>query len=184
LLSFAGVVFLMPQAWSTVSFQLSFACMFGLLTLDRPIRKLLRLPEGTIPGILSGALAVTFTLLPLFAYYFGGFSWSGPFVSLLVLPVIPLVTLSGFYAMLLYPLLPAVASVVAAPARLGLWGTTKLMALLDVTLLPLPRPQVAVIAAYLIGILFLSPFFLPNKKRPPLIGLAILALSIVLWILL
>ncbi|MCL2696149.1 MAG: ComEC/Rec2 family competence protein [Clostridiales bacterium] len=185
LFSFAGVVFLMPEAWGTASFQISFACMFGLLALERPIRYLLRLPEGKLFNVLSGTLAVTVTLLPLFTYYFGGVSWISPFVSVLVLPVVPLITLSGFYAMLVYPLLPAVGSIIAAPARLGLWGITKLMELLDVTLLPLPRPHVAVIAVYLIGILFLSPFFLPNRKKGlPIIGLTLFALSILLWIIL
>ena len=196
LFSLAGTVFLMPQSWETVSFQLSFACMFGLLALNQPVAKLLRLPRGSISEIVSGTLAVTITMLPIFAYYFGGFSWISVFVSLLVLPVIPIVTLSGFFAMLLYPLLPSFAALIAAPAKLGLWGITKFMGLLDTTLLPLPKPHVIVIAVYLIGVLFLSPLYLPNQtrapqrlfglaiKKPSLAGLSILALSVLLWVVL
>jgi hypothetical protein len=55
---------------------------------------------------------------------------------------------------------------------------------LDVPLLRLPEPHPAVIALYFVALLLCSRLYLPNAKRPPWLGLALLAVSIVLWFVL
>ena|GEM_PF-3151175 len=182
LFSFAGTVFLQPLAWVTISFQLSFACMLGLIALEPSIRRLLRFPDKSVYRLFSSTIAVQLAVLPLGIYYFGGFSWISFFLSPLIIPLCPFIVIPGVLAMFAQPLWPGLAWVLHWPARAGLWGMQRLFLLMDTQNIPLPRPPVLTIALWLVAIPFLSPLFLPNRKGKPWLGLGLLALSLVVWV--
>ncbi len=94
-----------------VGFQLSFAATLGLLTLQ-PIleEKCRRWPEAL--GLKSAFLvtmAATIMVTPLVLYHFGRFSLIAPLANVLIVPLIPIIMLVGFLALLVGLILPALA---------------------------------------------------------------------------
>lgn len=174
-----------PFALGTVSFQLSFAAMGGMTllgrTFKRPFPKQVR--DTKIVSALTGALAATVGMLPLMAFYFGELAWLSIPLSILLIPTMPVILLFGFLAVLLYGVLPHVATVLSYPA----YGAIRVIAAaaehLDVPALQLRVPHPAIIAIYYLALILCSPLFLPNRKRPPWIGLGLLLVSIPLWFL-
>lgn len=172
-----------PFAYKAVGFQLSFAAMLGMVLFAKRFGK--PLPKSVqntlIVRTLSGALAATVGMLPLMAYYFQTLAWISVPLSIVLIPTMPILLLFGFFSVLLYGVLPHAASILSYPA----YGAIKLIAIiaknLDVPYLRLPSPHPAVIVLYYAALLFCSPLFLENRKRPPWIGLGALAVSVVLW---
>lgn len=182
LFSFAGTLFVQPLSWATVSFQLSFACMLGLVLLEPPLRRLLRFPDKAVYRLFSSTLAAQLAVLPLGAYYFGGFSWISFFLSPLLIPLCPFIVIPGVLAMLVYPFWQSLAYVLHLPARAGLWGLQQLFLLMDTQNISLAHPPVLAICLWLLSMLFFSPLFLPNRKKKPLLGCVIAAASIIVWV--
>jgi len=182
LFSFAGTVFLQPLAWSTISFQLSFACMLGLIALEPPVRRLLRFPDKSVYRLFSSTIAVQLAVLPLSIYYFGSFSWISFFLSPLLVPLCPIIVIPGVLAMFVYPLWPGLAWALHWPARAGLWGMQRLFLLMDTQNIALPRPPILSIALWLAAILFFSQLFLPNRKGKPWLGLGLAGVAVLVWV--
>lgn len=101
-LSVAALVVLVqnPMAASSVSFQLSFGSVTGILLFSAPIQnyfksflgkkkywKVLRL----VTGSLSISIAANVLIIPLMAHYFGTVSLIGVLANLLILWVVPIV---------------------------------------------------------------------------------------------
>lgn len=172
-----------PFALQTVGFQLSFAAMAGMTLFSKPFRRPFpRSLRGVkIVAAITAATAATVGMLPVMAYYFGEIAWISIPLSILLIPTMPVILLCGFLSVLLYGILPHVSTVLSYPA----YGAIKLISsaahVLDVPALRLPQPHPAVIALYYIALLLCSPLFLPNRRRPPWIGLGVLAVSIALW---
>lgn len=112
-LSAAALVLLLENPWSiaSVSFQLSFAAVLGLLLLSGPIqRKVLSLQKK--PGRLlrlfasdlSATLGATLTTLPLAVYYFGVVSVAAPLTNLLTLWAVTGIFTLGLLSCCLGPL--------------------------------------------------------------------------------
>ena len=185
-LAFACTLLLEPFAFRKAGFQLSFAAMGGMTLFSRTFTKAFpkRMRPTRLASALSGSTAATVGMLPFLAYHFGALAWASIPLSILLIPTMPVILLCGFFAVLLYGIAPHVATVLSYPA----YGAIKLISLtaqsLDVPALRLPAPHPAVIALYFLALLLCSPLFLPNRKRPPWIGLALLAASILLWFLL
>ncbi len=181
--AFAMTLLCEPSAYREVGFQLSFAAMGGMVLLGKPFRRSFpkTVQNTMIAGAVSGAMAATVGMLPIMAYYFGEVAWISIPLSILLIPTMPVILLCGFLAVLLYGVAPAVSTVLSYPA----YGAIKLISTvaknLDVPALRLPSPHPAVIVLYFLALLFCSPLFLENRKRPPWIGLAALAVSVVLW---
>ena len=175
-----------PFAYQTVSFQLSFAAMGGMTLFAARFRRMLpkRLRSSLIARALFGAIAAMIGMLPLTAYYFQTLAWISIPLSIVLIPTMPVILLFGFLSVTLYGLLPQLAVILSYPA----YGAIKLISIvtqnLDVPMLRLPAPHVATIVLYYVALLLCSPLFLPNRKRPPWIGLGALALATVLWFLL
>ena len=181
--AFSCILFVSPSAFYSVSFQLSFCCIYGMLMLTKPLSRLMHLPVNGVVSPVT-AFAVQLGILPVAAYYFASVSTVGVLLSILVVPLIPLFIVPAFAAMLLYFASPAAAQVVAFIPGTFLAALNAVCAWTDSLPVSISRPPVAVIALYLIAMLLVSPFYLPNAKRPPYLGLAVAAVSVLLWILL
>ena len=174
-----------PFAYRTVGFQLSFAAMIGMTLFAQSFRKKLSesLRNTLIARTISGAIAAMIGMLPLMAYYFGSVAWISVPLSIVLIPTMPILLIFGFLSVLLYGILPHFAAVLSYPA----YGAIKLVSILaknlEVPYLLLPAPHPGVIVLYYAALLFCSPLFLQNRKRPPWIGLSALAVSILLWFL-
>jgi competence protein ComEC len=97
-----------PLTLSSVSFQLSFMAMTGLVFLCPPIQSLVRkvvdriIDEGKIRQtvyLVTDSFSVSFGAViatwPLMAYYFGLVSWVGPLATFVTLPVMPAIIITG-----------------------------------------------------------------------------------------
>ncbi len=100
-----------PTILWEASFQLSFVAMLGLVTLGPRLQSLGQRAAaalagdsdnpvvGGIGGYLTDNLAVTLGVIiavwPVIAYYFGIVSWVAPLATLLALPALPWVLISG-----------------------------------------------------------------------------------------
>ena len=183
--AFAMTLLCEPLAYETVSFQLSFAAMIGMVLFAGKFRRSLPKPlkSSLIARALIGAATAMLGMLPLTAYYFQSLAWISIPLSIALIPTMPILLLFGFLSVLLYGLLPHVAVILSYPA----YGAIKLIAIiaqnLDVPMLRLPAPHPAVIVLYYLALLLCSPLLLRNRRRPPWIGLVLLTVSIVLWFL-
>jgi competence protein ComEC len=97
-----------PLTLSSVSFQLSFMAMTGLVFLCPPIQSPVRkvvdriIDEGKIRQtvyLVTDSFSVSFGAViatwPLMAYYFGLVSWVGPLATFVTLPVMPAIIITG-----------------------------------------------------------------------------------------
>ena len=174
-----------PFAYSKVGFQLSFAAMAGMVLFAAPFRRRLpkKLQNTLIARAVFGAISAMIGMLPLMAFYFGELAWISIPLSVVLIPAMPILLLFGFLAVLLYGVTPHVSAILSYPA----YGAVKLIAgiarNLDVPTLRLPSPHLAVMVLYYVALLFCSPLFLKNRKRPPWIGLGAVFAAIVLWFL-
>jgi competence protein ComEC len=113
-LAFAAAIMvgINPQILWTASFQMSFAAMAGLIFIFPPIQSLgrkaisARLSEGGVAAStanfvvdsISVTLGAILAVWPLVAYYFGIFSLVAPLATLLALPALPLIIVTGSLA--------------------------------------------------------------------------------------
>jgi competence protein ComEC len=175
-----------PFAYATVGFQLSFSAVAGMVLLGRTLRKPFpaAVRQTKIASALTGSTAAIIGMLPLTAYYFGTLAWISIPLSILLIPTMPILLLTGFLSVLLYGVLPHVAMALSYPA----YGAIKLISLvaenLNVPALRVRAPHPAVIALYFAALLFLSPLFLPNRRHPRWIGIGLLLAAVLLWFLL
>lgn len=101
-----------PYAAASVSLQLSFASMLGLIVLTprvsgyfqkkkQPKAKILRAACSFLVSTFSATLGAMVFTVPLTAYYFGVFSVAAPFASLVCIPLASGNFMAGFLAVLL-----------------------------------------------------------------------------------
>ena len=101
-----------PYAAASVSLQLSFASMLGLIVLTprvsgyfqkkkQPKAKILRAACSFLVSTFSATLGAMVFTVPLTAYYFGVFSVAAPFASLVCIPLASGNFRAGFLAVLL-----------------------------------------------------------------------------------
>ncbi len=113
-LTFAAAVMvgISPQILWTASFQLSFVAMAGLIFIAPPFRVLGRKvvkatlgeegPAVSLANIITDSFSVTLGAIiavwPLIAYYFGIISFVAPLATLLALPALPGIIITGALA--------------------------------------------------------------------------------------
>lgn len=126
-LSFALALLLAqnPYAAASVSLQLSFAAMFGLLTVCPALQKRMERSKkhfwiGKLRDSLTVTLGANLFTLPLVLYYFGTVSLLAPLSNLVVLWLLPL--------LLPLALLCALGGWLCLPVGLALAGPTGLLA--------------------------------------------------------
>lgn len=124
-LSAAALVILLgnPFAIASVSFQLSFAAVAGLLTLSPRIYRAMGSRPGGLRRFVRATLAasagVSLFTAPLSAAYFGTLSLVSPLSSLLVLWMAPALFALGLIVTALCAFLPAAAPLAVLPAALA-----------------------------------------------------------------
>lgn len=95
----AGLLMLLwePQFLRSISFQLSFLAVLGIIFLKAGFDRLLvAIPNILkVRDILSISLAVQIALWPVLSYHFGRFSLVAPLVNLLIMPVLPILVIGG-----------------------------------------------------------------------------------------
>jgi len=124
LLAAAALMLLIsPSLLSSVSFQLSFAAMAGILFLHPYIReKLTFIPSKGIRDLVSVGLAAQLTTWPIVAYIFESFSVAGILANLIVVPILPLVMILGIGFILIGWLHPYLSYFFVWPAWVILKG--------------------------------------------------------------
>lgn len=182
-ISLSITLLLFPSSLLTASFLLSYGAMYGLLMLSDPISKLIRLPFKKVSSLLCGGIAVNFTLLPWFAYFFGNISATALPATLIILPFASVLIVSAMISVIVCFFSPTIASVIANIPRGMVYCINELLRFVDVGTLPVKAPNLASMALWFIGIFFLSPYYLPNSKKPPYLGLGLIAAASILWIL-
>lgn len=121
-----GLLLVNPGSVGSVSLQLSFAAVAGLLFAAGPCYAFLRERSGRlyrlcpplvkfICGSLSATIGATLFSTPLAAIHFGFVSMYGALTNLLVLWLIPICFAGGFLTALLHGILPGVSGILAVP---------------------------------------------------------------------
>lgn len=201
-LSFALFLLLLwnPYAAASISLQLSFAAVAGILLFSPPVMKMLK-PlysrfrrrgwqryAGSLCrffcGIFAASLGAVVFTAPLSAVYFGSVPLTGVLSGLLALWAVMAVFVSGLLAALAGMLFPALGAVLSLPAlvcaRWVLWVARALNSL-DLAALPMDFPyfRLWLGAVYVL----LGVWLLLRKQRPspllPLCGGAILLFAAV-----
>lgn len=172
-----------PSLLSASGFCLSFGSIWGLTCLTTPVLRLLRGRREGLGGLLAGAAAVFLSTMPLLSRTGGEVSWAGVFVSLLALPAAPLLLIPGWIAVLLHPLLPGAAKLVALLPQGALQYLNALSELVPASGLSLPAANGLVLLLWFTGMLFVSEFFLPNRDRPAYLGWGLMATGALVWFL-
>lgn len=189
-LSFALFLLLLwnPYAAASVSLQLSFAAVAGILLLSPPVMKRLkplytrfrrtlwqRLPGGAcrdLCGIFAASLGATLFTAPLSAVYFGSVSLTGVLSGLLALWAVLVLFVAGLVAALAGLLFPVLGAVFALPAllcaRWVMW-TAQTLNGLGLAALPMDFPyfRLWLGAVYVL----LGVWFLLRKRPSPLLPL-------------
>lgn len=111
-LALAGILWMEPkQIWS-ISFQLSFLSMYGIILLAPVIKRFLPLPG------LDVSVAAFLATYPAVLFHFQNFAWAGIFANLIAVPAFALILPAGFFS-----LIPWVGSIAVIPVKLLLAGT-------------------------------------------------------------
>jgi len=162
-LAWCIILVLFPYQLFSFSFQLSFACLFGIALFHRPMSRFyarrLRLPGKWLPTALAMCTATAVVTWPLIISIFGFWPPFGILMNLFMLPLIALAFQLSFVALLTYgvPLL----WVADALIRGVLWLTQHVARL----------PQVYITMHgmwhlfYFAGLVLLSRFILIRNKK-------------------
>lgn len=120
-LSAAALVILLvnPFAIASVSFQLSFAAVAGLLALSPRVYRAMKAGPAFVRATLAASAGVTVFTAPLSAAYFGSLSLVSPLANLLVLWMAPVLFALALTVTALCALLPAAAPLAVLPAALA-----------------------------------------------------------------
>lgn len=92
------VLALNPLALFDAGFQLSFGAFAGILALLGPLQRMLHRLPGCIASNLALSAAASLGTAPVSLLVFGRMSLVGVFANLLVVPVLPILTISGLAA--------------------------------------------------------------------------------------
>ncbi|MDO4542943.1 MAG: ComEC/Rec2 family competence protein [Clostridia bacterium] len=177
------VLFVSPSAIQRSSFLLSFGCVYGILMLSDPLKKFLRMPKGMVSSLLITGVVVNFAVLPWSAKFFGGISLTAIPISILVLPLSSILIISSFVAVVVSYIFQPLAAVIAYLPKGLLFCINHLLNWANVGLFSLKAPNDISTALWFVSIFFLSKYYLPNRTKFPIIGVLLLAASILLWIL-
>ena len=173
-----------PAFLTAPGFRLSFGAVWALCCLSPTLTELIHGRPDGLGGLLAGAVAVFLGTLPLMSVTGGQVSWVGMILSLLVLPVAPLFLIPGWLAVLLYPLLPGLGRILALVPRGVLYYLDSLAALVPVEGSVLPPCGGVALVLWFAGMLFISPYFLPNRERPAYLGWGLMGAAALVWFLL
>lgn len=176
--SFAGLVLLAYNnlyLWD-IGFQLSFAAVGSLIILTPFFKRIYQLPEG-LRSYLAPLIAVTVGTTPIIAYYYYVVTPISVPMNLILIPIITLVVMIGFLAMVLSPISLLLAKIIIGPAYYLLLATEKISKLalkIPFATLIVGRPSALELGAYglFMGILIIY-LKLKLEQRKRFIGYAL-----------
>ncbi len=139
-----------PDLATSISFQLSFAALLGIMVGGKIFGKLKSIP--VIGGDLAETLSAQLLVAPIIAYHFGRLSILAPVTNALILPLVPYITAGGVSALLggFFPLLGRLILFLLYPV---LWWSVKAVnwfSRLSIAEIGFSLPLWGVVAAYLI----------------------------------
>ena len=181
--AWTALLLINPAFLTAPGFCLSFGAIWGIVCLGRPMKDLLHSSRQGLSDLLAGAMGAFLGTMPLFSVTGNQVSWAGVLVSLLALPAAPLFLIPGWIAVLLYPLLPGAAKVVALLSQGALYYLDALARLVPVDGLTLPPCGGAALVLWFAGMLFVSEYFLPNRTKPAFLGWGLMAAGALVWFL-
>lgn len=178
-LSAAALVILLvnPFAIASVSFQLSFAAVAGLLALSPRVYRAMKAGPAFVRATLAASAGVTVFTAPLSAAYFGSLSLVSPLANLLVLWMAPVLFALALTVTSLCALLPAAAPLAVLPAALAryvLW-TAELLCRIPGHSLRFSTPAAAMWLVLVYGLLGVC--LLGRVRRRGYVLAALLALA-------
>ncbi len=189
-LSGLAILAFWPQALFDVGFQLSYAATFGILTLTRPIQKVLSrvTPQPQVNEWLLMPLAVSaaaqLATTPLLALHFHRIPLVSLAANLAVVPLTNILLALGLSMALMNLLAPWLAAPLAAAAYAAGWATLRLVEMFSKwswATVAWPRPDVLQVSAYLLALLL--AFYwrrLGNWRKIALAGM-LLSANAVVW---
>lgn len=182
-LAFSLLLVYDPLYAQDAGFQLSFAAVFGILCLTKPLMK--PVPEKWRPVVspFAASLAAMLGTAPLLAGLNGELQWAGLLLSPFAIPAVPYFLIPGWLAVLAYTFSPALARLIAYVPRGVLIYLGAVTELGTAKSLSLPAPGALTLLFWFAGLLFLSPLYLPNRRRPPYEGWALIAGALAAWLL-
>ena len=181
--AFALLLLVDPAFLTAPGFRLSFGAIWGLCCLRKPVLALFHGSEVGLAGLLAGGVSVFLGTMPLLSITDNEVSWLGALLSPLVLPAAPLFLIPGWLAVLLYPLLPGAARLLALLPQGVLYYLTALAELVPVDGLTLPSCRGVTLVLWFAGMLFVSEYFLPNRTRPAYVGWGLMMAGALAWFL-
>jgi len=141
-LTAAGIILGDPTAIIQAGFLFSFASLTGILCLNVPLRRFLRLGEGN--GLLEWKAAIILSvasllpLIPLIGAMFGSFSLTAIIANILISPVVPVAFFCGAALALGGFLSPVISFFIAPLARAMLQYPLFLIHFFAIHAVPLP----------------------------------------------
>lgn len=186
--SFAALVLLLYNnlyLWD-IGFQLSFGAVGSLIFLTPFFRRVFAIPEK-IRNYIAPVVAVTLGTTPLIAYYYYVITPVGIMMNLLLIPLVTLVVMIGFLAMLMAPISMVFAKAVIGSAYylLKVIETSSKIALkMPFSTLVVGRPDLVELTVYFLfiaSILWYLNLTLEQRKntRIYMVGFNILLLAFI-----
>lgn len=188
-LAAAALLLLMQNPWciASVSFQLSFAAVAGLMVFSAPLQERIlavRKRPGKVLRFLASGISATLSAslmtLPLTIFYFGLVSIAAPIVNLLVLWAVTGVFVLGLCACCLGPLGAAAAWVVELLSSYII-GTARVVSWMPAAA---AYPQNMLLMVWAVAFYFFLAAILLFKRFPARWGLCILTAAFIacVWI--
>lgn len=172
-----------PFSICRAGFQLSFAAAGGIIlfgdSFQRPFQK--AFPGSKIVSTLTSSTAAMIGMLPIMAYHFGEIAWIAIPLSVPLIPVMPIILLCGFFAILLNAIFPHVSVLLSYPAYGAIKFLNTITKATNVPMLRFPKTYPVVILAYYVSLILCSKLYLRNAEKPPWLGLGCMIVTIVLW---
>ena len=156
ILSLAALFILIfrPISLFTVSFQLSFITVAGIVYLTPQLEKMLKMLPLWIGRSLAVSLAAQLSILPLLAYYFQQLPLIGLVANLTIIPTMTIILALGFLTLGLALISLPAAQIIANTNWLVLSGLSKLVHFLSFSFSPvfssLVCPQVGFFSFWLL----------------------------------
>ena len=181
-LAFLLIVSISPFALFTAGFQLSFTAVLGILLLYPVFSAAFKRLPRPLGNSFALSISANVATLPATAANFNRLPLLAVAANLLVVPLAMLAILPAFIALLIYPLLPSLARIVAAVSGNTL---TIMRAVASVAaspgLLTLAAPSLGTGLLYFLSLAFLSPFCLADQYKKHLLFSISTALCLLLW---
>ena len=182
-LSFALLLVLDPAYLNELGFSLSYSAVLGLAALQRPMTDIFPEKARRYIAPFTASLAACIGTAPLLCRASGALEWVGLLLSPVAIPITPFFLIPGWIALLVWFINPPLSRAVSLVPRGVLIFLEKLTSLGSFNALPMPVPGAWTLVFWYLGLVLLSPWFLPNGKRPPWLGYRALGLSLVFWLL-